>query len=500
MTEMAKIEKPHIYEGDDDFIQISYSHEDRDYVYEDIRQLAHQGFRFWYDEGIAAGTRWNEEFERHMQRENCRLVIFFLSENSIDSAQIRREMSMVEEYHKPYFTVNIGDNDIQDLIGKALLKKTCSIKDVVFINSFFHKDIIYIKRSELLESTSHLKEMLKNIVKYGVEPGTVTEDDNYQDIEILCTGVPYFLPENVRISNSSEKCLYLAFPPELAGKIPESAGSFSKNDVLFRRLSVPGIDDKAVWDAVEKARRDVAHKYISRGDGLYFNGSKYGIAYSDGFARTSDAFERPVLTLEVFNTDHFTHRVVSEAVKSLDIDSSLLTLSYLNGDLQWIRASFGVSVIVLIKSIDHIILTERSVNASFTAGKPWIYVSVTEAFSDADKDRQTGIIDLASCVKRGVFEELGITPDMYADDSIRFYDSFFETNFYQDNIVASIELKDDVTYTQVQNLMAKDKFLEVGKMFLIKNERDVILEYIREHHDDMRSQTIFSLESYVKRL
>ena len=74
---------PPIANGEENYIFISYSHKDKDYVYEDLWGIHSKGFKFWYDDGICAGDVWNETVEGIINNPNCKLVIFFLSENMI---------------------------------------------------------------------------------------------------------------------------------------------------------------------------------------------------------------------------------------------------------------------------------------------------------------------------------------------------------------------------------------------------------------------------------
>lgn len=53
------------YEGDENYIFISYCHKDKAKVFPIIEQLAKDGFRVWYDEGIAPGEDWPEVIAAH---------------------------------------------------------------------------------------------------------------------------------------------------------------------------------------------------------------------------------------------------------------------------------------------------------------------------------------------------------------------------------------------------------------------------------------------------
>ena len=324
--------------------------------------------------------------------------------------------------------------------------------------------------------------------------------EEHRDILVLSSGEPDFAPEHLDVKIRPEDRLYLAFPEELRAELPSSAGSFCTRDELFCPITVPGREPEEVWQAVEAARQEVARMFVSREDGLYFNGAKYGVAYSDGFSRTDDSAEDPILTLRLFQTDHFTHRVLSRAAEQLQIDPSLLTAQNLNHELKWLRTSLGLSVLVTLSGSDQILMTRRSLNSSFAEGREWIYVSATETFTETDYDNYTHTADLMLCLKRGIQEELGITPNMYFDSTIRFYNQFFETHFYQDGIVATVELKETAGFDEVCRLRAKDKDLEVGAIFPLDNNKKAIERFIQEHGEEMRSQTLFALRSHAARL
>lgn len=326
------------------------------------------------------------------------------------------------------------------------------------------------------------------------------KDHANTDIQVLCSGVPCFTPENIYAEVDQATGLFLAFPEELAAQLPKSVGTFKTKDELFAPLTLPGCDEETVHTAVEEARYKIARMFIERQDGLFFNGKKYGIVYADGFSRTTDNTENPILTLKLFNTDHYTHRVLSEVIDNLQIDKTLLNQKMLNTRLNWLRTSFGISAIVVLRSTDQIIMTRRSPNAAYTEGKIWTYVSVTETFTETDYDQYSHCADLALCMKRGIQEELGITPGMYHESTIKFYDTFYETHFFQDGIVGSVELKEGILFEDVKNLLAKDKQLEVESLFVIDNNKKAIAKFIAENKDQMRSQTIFALNSYAARL
>lgn len=307
--------------------------------------------------------------------------------------------------------------------------------------------------------------------------------------------MPYF--ERLHLQNS-EVNIFLRYPIEI---IPtEDQDQYSSVDIGLNSLSLPNISNAAFNEALELARVEVATAFANRQDGAYFNGKQYGVLSLDGFSRTIDGRERPVLTMKVFSTDYFTHKVLSRTQTLLGLPQSIYSLESLNTNLYPLRTSFGISVVVVLSASNQILLTRRSTTSSYSEGKSWIYVSATETFSLTDINPFTDQPDLIACVNRGLEEELGIEPHHCLQDSLRFYDAFFETYFHQDNIVATIKLKDDITYDMLRAFHAKDKQLEVADMFVIPNEKGAIEKFIKKNESDIRAQTIFTLQSYLARL
>ena len=91
------------YEGNDDFIFASYCHKDSHLVYPIIESMAKDGYRIWYDEGIDPGTDWPEIIAEHLNK--CTVCISFITENSVDSHNCRREINYALLKKKPFISV-----------------------------------------------------------------------------------------------------------------------------------------------------------------------------------------------------------------------------------------------------------------------------------------------------------------------------------------------------------------------------------------------------------
>ena len=93
------------YEGNKKYIFVSYCHKDKKFVFPIIEQLVCDGYRVWYDEGIDPGSEWPEIIASHLN--GCAACIAFISENSLNSHNCRREINFALLKKKPFISVVI---------------------------------------------------------------------------------------------------------------------------------------------------------------------------------------------------------------------------------------------------------------------------------------------------------------------------------------------------------------------------------------------------------
>ena len=98
---------PVAYKGTDPYIFISYAHKDSDIVLPIISRLQKDGYRVWYDEGIAPGSNWDKYISEHLDR--CSVVIGFLSKAYVKSQNCRDELSLTRLKGKPMNLVYVDD-------------------------------------------------------------------------------------------------------------------------------------------------------------------------------------------------------------------------------------------------------------------------------------------------------------------------------------------------------------------------------------------------------
>ena len=91
--------KPIAYNGEEKFIFVSYSHRNTDAVWDTLNDLQKDGFRFWYDDGIEAGSCWDDYIAEHITASGYFLAFvsgeYAASNNCIQ--ELRWAMSLKKE-------------------------------------------------------------------------------------------------------------------------------------------------------------------------------------------------------------------------------------------------------------------------------------------------------------------------------------------------------------------------------------------------------------------
>lgn len=98
---------PTAYKGDQPYIFISYAHKDSETVLPIISRLQEDGYRVWYDEGIAPGSNWDVYISEHLDRSSN--VLGFLSQSYIRSQNCKDELALTRLKGKPMNLVYLDD-------------------------------------------------------------------------------------------------------------------------------------------------------------------------------------------------------------------------------------------------------------------------------------------------------------------------------------------------------------------------------------------------------
>ena len=98
---------PVAYKGEQPYIFISYAHKDSDIVLPVVAKLQQDGYRVWYDEGIAPGSNWDVYISQHLDRSSN--VLCFLSKSYVKSQNCKDELALSRLKGKPMNIVYIDD-------------------------------------------------------------------------------------------------------------------------------------------------------------------------------------------------------------------------------------------------------------------------------------------------------------------------------------------------------------------------------------------------------
>ena len=98
---------PIAYKGDKPYIFISYAHKDSETVIPIITRLQKDGYRVWYDEGIAPGSNWDVYISDHLDHSSN--VLSFVSKSYVKSHNCRDELALTRSKGKPMNLIYIDD-------------------------------------------------------------------------------------------------------------------------------------------------------------------------------------------------------------------------------------------------------------------------------------------------------------------------------------------------------------------------------------------------------
>ena len=98
------------YSGDQPYVFVCYSHEDKATVYPEITRLSEAGVNVWYDEGIAPGSEWSDTIAQHI--DECALFLFLVTPQSVASEHCRHEVNYALEARRPILAVHLEQTEV----------------------------------------------------------------------------------------------------------------------------------------------------------------------------------------------------------------------------------------------------------------------------------------------------------------------------------------------------------------------------------------------------
>lgn len=175
------------YEGDENYIFISYAHKDSDIVVPILDRLNNAGYRIWYDDGIAPGSEWPEYIAQHLN--GCCVALAFVSPNSIASPNCRREVTYALSKNKTFLGVILQKTEMSPGMEMQLSAQQCILKynfpdDEAFYRKLISSAVLFpCRRPEPAVGASssagavHAETAPKTAVQKEGEPQPITAED-----------------------------------------------------------------------------------------------------------------------------------------------------------------------------------------------------------------------------------------------------------------------------------------------------------------------------------
>ena len=159
---------PPVADNPSDYYFISYSHKDYKQVYSDIYALQAEGVNIWYDRAMPAGESWERTAEKYIRPSRCAGVVFYVSENSLLSPAIHKEIEFAKQCGKSCLTINLPMNDGKSYSARQMLDIMISSGAQIpadkynFIAQTFNDDVLYLPYSQ---SAEHKAEKILRLEK-----------------------------------------------------------------------------------------------------------------------------------------------------------------------------------------------------------------------------------------------------------------------------------------------------------------------------------------------
>jgi hypothetical protein len=124
VVRLAQAAPAEAYQGEEPFLFVSYAHKDNGAVFPELHRLQGLGYRICYDERIDPGSEWPDDVARALDR--CAFFLVFVSPRSVESKNVRNEISHALNADKAFPAVHLKDTALPR--GLALRKSSPAIR------------------------------------------------------------------------------------------------------------------------------------------------------------------------------------------------------------------------------------------------------------------------------------------------------------------------------------------------------------------------------------
>ena len=145
------------------YLFISYSHLDYKEVFKDLLLFNEMQVNIWYDRSLRPSNNWELDAEQYMANYNCVGVVFYLSERSLRSASVYKEITKAKQRKIPYVAILLTDVDKSVLdLYRALPEENKSDLRENLLKEVFNDNIIYLN---IHQDISQRLDKMENLFK-----------------------------------------------------------------------------------------------------------------------------------------------------------------------------------------------------------------------------------------------------------------------------------------------------------------------------------------------
>lgn len=181
------------YEGNEPYIFFSYCREDAEIVYPIIEQMAEEGFRVWYDNGIHVGDDWPQQIAIHLK--DSFVCIAAITEKADNSHNCRRELQLSLNYNKKLVPIFLEEFSMTPALEYLVcivqyIKKYELQNDVMFYKKLYNIEQMETCRGTISLLKKEKKSEKKEIITEKQEQKEVIKEPENEEEKQIETNEP----------------------------------------------------------------------------------------------------------------------------------------------------------------------------------------------------------------------------------------------------------------------------------------------------------------------
>ena len=127
------------YEGEKEYLFVSYSHKDPELVFPILEKLDKDGYRIWYDEGIIPGSEWPETIADHLK--NSAAFVCLVTKNFLESKNCLRELNFALKKQIPFLSIMLEDVEMSSGVEMQLSVNQAILKYLLPTDELFYEKV-----------------------------------------------------------------------------------------------------------------------------------------------------------------------------------------------------------------------------------------------------------------------------------------------------------------------------------------------------------------------